>query len=70
MLDLQRVHYDASVIALIHDSCRDIRWFAKFLTKFSSVSYFDHKPDDFVVELDACLVGLGGRCHNLVNTFS
>ena len=66
MLDLLRAHYDASTITLTPDFHRDLRWFAKFLTKYNGVSYFDHRPVDFVVELDACLVGLGGRCQNLV----
>ena len=66
MLDLLRAHYDASTIHLTQDFRRDLRWFAKFLTKYNGVSYFDHRPVDYVVELDACLVGLGGRCQNLV----
>ena len=30
------------------------------------MSFFDHKPFHHVVELDTCLVGLGGRCGHLV----
>ena len=51
---------------MTHDFRRDLQWFHKFLQSFNGTSYFDHKPIDHVIELDACLVGLGGRCHNFI----
>ena len=66
MLDLLRRNYDASSITLDHDFKRDLRWFQSFLSQYNGTSFFDHKPIHHVVELDACLVGLGGRCGHLV----
>ena len=51
---------------MTHDFRRDLQWFHKFLQSFNGTSYFDHKPIDHVIELDSCLVGLGGRCHNFI----
>ena len=38
----------------------------QFLARYNGTSYFDHKPPDHTTELDACLVGLGGRFKNFV----
>ena len=35
--------------------------FDKFLDKYNGRAFFDHKPVCGVLELDACLTGLGGR---------
>ena len=61
MLELLRSNYDAHLIELTHDFKRDLRWFSTFLHK-----YFDHVKTHHVIELDACLSGLGGRWENLV----
>ena len=66
MLDLLRRNYDASSITLDHDFKRELRWFQCFLGQYNGTSFFDHKLIHHVVELDACLVGLGGRCGHLV----
>ena len=66
MLDLLRANYDANHIKLTIDFRRDLRWFTKFLTKYNGTSYFDHRPTDGLVDLDACLVGLGGRYQSWV----
>ena len=66
MLDLLHRNYDASSITLDHDFKRDLRWFQCFLGQYNGTSFFDHKLIHHVVELDACLVGLGGRCGHLV----
>ena len=42
---------------------QDLNWFSKFLTKFNGVAFFDHRPIKASVELDACLMGMGG-CWN------
>ena len=61
MLELLRQNYDKNSITLTHGFRRDLRWFQKFLTTYNGISYFDHKKVDEVLELDACLTGLGGR---------
>ena len=66
ILDLLRSNYDAHSITLTQDSTRDIRWFQKFLSQYNGSSFYDHKPVQAVLELDACLVGLGGRCNEKV----
>ena len=66
ILDLLRANYDTKSITLTHDFRRDIRWFKKFLGHFNGTAFYDHKPIQEILELDACLVGLGGRCDNKV----
>ena len=66
MLELLCQNYDAPLISITQEFKRDLRWFCNFLGQYNGTSYFDHKSTDFVVELDACLVGLGGRYKNLV----
>ena len=66
ILELLRANYDAKSITMTHDFRRDIRWFKKFLGHFNGTAFYDHKPIQEVLELDACLVGLGGRCDNKV----
>ena len=43
-----------------------MRWFDKFLGKYNGTSFYDHHPAHHVLELDACLTGLGGRCDKVV----
>ena len=66
ILELLRSNYDANSITLNHDFRRDICWFQVFLRQFNGTAFYDHKPIQEVLELDACLVGLGGRCDNKV----
>ena len=66
MLQLLRANYDKNSITLTHDFKRDLRWFDQFLMQYNGVSFFDHKKAFDVVELDACLVGVGGRWQNFV----
>ena len=58
ILELLRSNYDARSITLTQDFKRDIRWFQKFLLQYNGSSFYDHKPVQAVLELDACLVGL------------
>ena len=44
----------------------DLNWFEKFVKAFNGTVFFDHSPIKATVELDACLVGLGGRWKNQV----
>ena len=66
MLELLRNNYDASTITLTHEFKRDLCWFDKFLAKYNGRSFFDYKPVFGVLELDACLTGLGGRYNSKV----
>ena len=66
MLELLHKNYDTASISITQEFKRDLRWFCNFLGQYNGTSYFDYKSTDFVVELDACLVNLGGRYKNLV----
>ena len=66
MLDLLRQNYDASFINLTQAFRRDLRWFARFLEQYNGVSMYNHRKVDHVVELDACLDGLGAVWKNYV----
>ena len=66
MLDLLRTNYDKTVITLNEEFRRDLRWFQNFLTTYNGASFYDHVRAYHLVELDACLSGLGGRWENLV----
>ena len=66
MQALLRDNYESHLISLTRDFRWNFKWFHKFLQNFNRTSYFDHKPVDHVIELDACLVELGGKCHNFV----
>ena len=50
---------------------KDINWFLVFVKNFNGTATYMH--DTFycpeLIELDACLSGLGGRCNNLVYTY-
>ena len=66
MLDLLRTSQNAQKITLTSDFRRDVRWFAKFLPTYNGINFYDHRSVDHVIDLDACLTGLGGRFGNLV----
>ena len=61
-----RQNYDASSIKLTQPFKRDLRWFARFLDKYNGVSMYTHRKIDHVVELDACLDGIGAVWKNYV----
>ena len=48
------------------DFRRDLRWYENFLPLYNSIFLYDHGPTNFILELDACLTGLGGRWSNFV----
>ena len=66
MLELLRAKYDSEKITLTQDFRRDLRWFHALLRDYNGTSYYDHKPVQHVLKLDACLTGLGGRWQNVV----
>ena len=66
MHDLLPETYGKNISNLTLDFMRDLRWFTKFLTKYHCTSIYNHRPVDFTVELDTCLMGLDGRWDNFV----
>ena len=43
---------------------KDLKWFATFLKQFNGVVYYDVKPVQAELHLDACLTGFGGNFNN------
>ena len=66
MLEVLRNAKNPQKIYLTPEFMRDIRWFSKFLPLYNGISMYGHKPVNQVLELDACLTGLGGRWQNQV----
>ena len=66
MLELLRASHTSQKIALTQNFKRDLRWFAKFLAQYNGVNLYDHVVIHQVLELDACLTGLGGCVENCV----
>ena len=66
MLEVLRSANNPGRIDLTPDFHRDIRWFKKFLPVYNGVSMYGHKAVDFVLQLDACLTGLGGCWGSIV----
>ena len=53
-------------VALTIEAKRDINWFINFLTQYNGVTFFDHIPINYSIELDAILQDLGARWGNQV----
>ena len=66
MLDVLRQAVNSEAIKLTPEFHRDLAWFDKFLDRYNGVSLYDHRSVDAVLELDACLTGLGGRFESFV----
>ena len=66
MLEVLRNAQNPSKILLTDDFMRDLSWFKNFLDQYNGTSLFDHRPVECVIELDACLTGLGGCWKNFV----
>ena len=64
--ELLHQNYDASTITLTHAFKRDLRWFTRFLQQYNRVSMYTHRRVDHMVEVDACLDGLGAVWKNYV----
>ena len=61
-----RSSQNAQRMTLTSDFRRDVCSFAKFLPTYNGINFYDHRTIDHVLDLDACLTGLGGRFGNLV----
>ena len=66
MLDTLRSHFGRDNISLDVNFHRDLNWFLKFLPYFNGTAFFNHTPMRKVIELDACLEGLGAIYRNQV----
>ena len=66
MLDTLRRHFGTDSISLDIEFHRDLNWFKKFLKKFNGRAFFDHRPIQATIELDACLQGLGAIYRNQI----
>ena len=60
MLQVLRESLDVPYITLSPQFHLDLKWFNVFLKQYNGVTFFDNKPVDFQVYLDASLSGLGG----------
>ena len=61
---------DKGQTALTMDARRDIYWFRKFMPTFNGVVFFDQRPIDCAIELDASLRGLGARWGSRIYTLT
>ena len=66
MLQLLTDNTNARKILLKQTFFKDLNWFNTFLYQFNGVTYYDHKPSDTQVHLDASLTGLGGAYNSMV----
>ena len=66
MLTTLRSVSNPTRVDLDQDFQRDLRWFHSFLPKYNGVSMYSHTKSKSILELDACLTGLGGRWGNMV----
>ena len=66
MLDTLRSHFGKEDILLDQNFHRDLNWFIKFLPYFNGVVFFNHALFRMIIELNACLEGLGAICQNQV----
>ena len=69
MLDTLRRHFTTDKIMLDIEFHRDLNWFKKFLTKFNGTAFFEHRPVQATIELDACFQVLGAIYRNQVYAF-
>ena len=61
LLDVLRSIEDRQMVPVTPEAQRDINWFLKFIPLYNGVTFFDQKPIDHCIELDASLQGMGAR---------
>ena len=59
ILMLLKENFDQQTIFLTRDFFKDLNWFHTFLTQFNGVVYYDTKPIQAELHLDASLTGMG-----------
>ena len=63
LLEVLRAMEDKKTVPVTREAKRDINW---FIPLYNGVTFFDQKPIDFSIELDASLQGMGARCGSQV----
>ena len=64
MLQFLRSIQNSSATELTEDFCKDLNWFHTFIQQFNGVVYYDLRPVQAELHLDACLTGFGGIFDN------
>ena len=64
MLMLLRENFEKDTIFLNTAFFKDLNWFYTFLRQFNGVVYYDIKPVQAELHLDASLMGMGGIFDN------
>ena len=70
LLEFLRSMEDEGQTALTMEARRDINWFQKFMPTFNGVIFFDQRPVNCAIELDASLRGLGARWDSRIYTLT
>ena len=60
MLMMLRTIANPNRVILNDDFQRDLAWFDKFFPSCNGISMYEHKKSDSTLELDTCLMGMGG----------
>ena len=66
MLQVLRNNYDNRHIWLTEDFAKDLNWFNTSLCLYNEVNFYDNKPIQATIALDASLTGLGAVFQNMV----
>ena len=61
MLQVLRDNHINKYICLTKEFAKDLNWFNTFLCSYNGVTFYDNKPVQAVIELDASLTGLGAN---------
>ena len=64
MLQFLRSITNDSATKLTAEFCKDLNWFRTFIHQFNGVVYYDLRPVQAELHLDACLTGFGGIFDN------
>ena len=66
MLQLLRDNFDKNRIKFTSEFVKDLTWFKTFLASYNGVTFYDIRPLQDQIHLDASLTGLGGVFNNMV----
>ena len=66
MLQVLRENHANKHISLTADFVKDLNWFNTFLCSYNGITFYDNKPVQAIITLDASLTGLGAVFHNMV----
>ena len=66
MLQVLRDNHTSKNIRLTEGFLKDLNWFNTFLCSYNGVTFYDNKPIQAVIELDASFTGLGAIFENMI----